>query len=274
LRSITRDMNLSAIKMVVTDMDGTLLNSRHEVSQHFFELYEELKKREILFVAASGRQYNSIAEKLSQIQSEIIIIAENGGLAIHNDQELISTPLDPISKNAILEILGQIDGAFPVLCGKHNAYILGDSPEFINTLKEYYTKYEILDNLQKFDSEVMKIAVYHYGGSEKHIYPAVKHLEGKLKVKVSGENWVDLSHINAHKGFALKKIQEQHGIGPEETLVFGDYNNDLEMLALAKYSFAMANSHPNVLKAANYITLSNNDFGVEHILKKLIKDKN
>jgi len=267
-------MNLSAIKMVVTDMDGTLLNSRHEVSQHFFELYEELKKRGILFVAASGRQYNSIADKLSQIQSEIIIIAENGGLVIHNDQELISTPLDSVSKDVILEILGQIDGAFPVLCGKHNAYILGDSPKFINTLKEYYTKYEILDDLQKFDSEVIKIAVYHYGGSEKYIYPAVKHLEGKLKVKVSGENWVDLSHINAHKGFALKQIQEQHGIGPDETLVFGDYNNDLEMLALAKYSFAMANSHPNVLKAANYKTLSNDDFGVEHILKKLIKDKN
>ena len=265
-------MNLSAIKMVVTDMDGTLLNSRHEVSQHFFELYKELKKREILFVAASGRQYNSIAEKLSQIQSEIIIIAENGGLAIHNDQELISTPLDPISKNTILDILGEIDGAFPVLCCKHNAYILGDSPEFIKTLKEYYTKYAILEDLQKFDGEVMKIAVYHYGGSEKHIYPVVKHLEGKLKVKVSGENWVDLSHINAHKGFALKKIQEQHGIGPDETLVFGDYNNDLEMLALAKYSFAMANSHPNVLKAANYRTLSNDDFGVEHILKKLIMD--
>ncbi len=273
MRSTTSNMNLSAIKMVVTDMDGTLLNSRHVVSQHFFELYEELKKREILFVAASGRQYNSIAEKLSQIQSEIIIIAENGGLVMHNDQELISTPLDPVSKNVILEVLGQIDGAFPVLCSKHNAYILGNSPKFINTLKEYYTKYAILDDLQKFDDEIIKIAVYHYGGSEKYIYPAVKHLERKLMVKVSGENWVDLSHINAHKGFALKKIQEQHGISPEETLVFGDYNNDLEMLALAKYSFAMANSHPNVLKASNYMTLSNDDFGVEHILEKLIKDK-
>jgi Cof subfamily protein (haloacid dehalogenase superfamily) len=267
-------MNLSAIKMVVTDMDGTLLNSRHEVSPLFFELYRELRKREILFVAASGRQYDSIADKLSQIENEIIIIAENGGLAIHNDQELISTPLDPISKNAILSILEKIEGAHPVLCGKHNAYILGESPRFINTLKEYYTKYSIIEDLQNFENEeVMKIAVYHYGGSEKHIYPSVRHLEGKLMVKVSGENWVDLSHINAHKGFALKKIQEQHGIGPEETLVFGDYNNDLEMLALAKYSFAMANSHPNVLKSANYTTLSNDNFGVERILKKLIKDK-
>lgn len=255
-------------------MDGTLLNSRHEVSPLFFELYGELRKREILFVAASGRQYNSIADKLSPIENEIIIIAENGGLAIQNDQELISTPLDSISKNTILSILEKIEGAHPVLCGKHNAYILGESPRFINTLKEYYTKYSIIEDLQKFENEVMKIAVYHYEGSEKHIYPSVKHLEGKFKVKVSGENWVDLSHINAHKGFALQKIQEKYSIAPEETLVFGDYNNDLEMLALAKYSFAMANAHPNVLRSANYTTLSNDNFGVEHILKKLIKDKN
>ena len=83
-------------------MDGTLLNSRHEVSPLFFELYRELRKREILFVAASGRQYNSIADKLSPIENEIIIIAENGGLAIENEKELISTPLD--SKSIIPNI--------------------------------------------------------------------------------------------------------------------------------------------------------------------------
>lgn len=265
-------MDLSGIKMVVADMDGTLLNSKHEVSSLFFRQFEELKKRNVLFAAASGRQYNSIAEKLYPIRNEIIIIAENGGFAMQKDHELLSTPLESNSKNSILGILEQIEGAHPVLCSKHNAYIHGESSKFIATLQEYYTQFEVIEDLLKFDQEVMKIAVYHYGGSEKHIYPTVKHLEAKFKVKVSGENWVDLSHINAHKGFALKKIQELHNITPAETMVFGDYNNDLEMLALAKYSFAMSNAHPNVLKAANYQTLSNDNFGVEQILEKLIKD--
>ena len=53
-------------------------------------------------------------------------------------------------------------------------------------------------------------------------------------------------------------------------MVFGDYNNDLEMLALTDYSFAMANAHPDVKKIAKYETRSNNDFGVEQILEKLI----
>jgi HAD superfamily hydrolase (TIGR01484 family) len=72
-------MDLSRVKMVVTDMDGTLLNSNHEVSNRFFELYAALKQRGILFVAASGRQYNSIVDKLGPIKNEIIVIAENGG---------------------------------------------------------------------------------------------------------------------------------------------------------------------------------------------------
>ena len=72
-------MDLSKIKMVVTDMDGTLLNSKHEVSDLFFKLHQGLKDKNIQFVAASGRQYDSIINKLDPIKDDIIVIAENGG---------------------------------------------------------------------------------------------------------------------------------------------------------------------------------------------------
>ena len=70
-------MELSAVKMVVTDMDGTLLNSKSEVSDRFFELFEELQEHQVNFVAASGRQYSSIFDKLERIQDRIAIVAEN-----------------------------------------------------------------------------------------------------------------------------------------------------------------------------------------------------
>ncbi|WP_273566424.1 HAD family hydrolase [Maribacter halichondriae] len=263
-------MDLSKIKLVVTDMDGTLLNSEHQVSDRFFELYAELKKRNILFAAASGRQYNSIVDKLYPIKNDIIVIAENGGFAIHNEVEIVSTPLPNHQKNRVLEALSFIENIHPVLCSKNNAHISPTSDRFIDKLKEYYTEFEILDNLNDYDGEVLKIAIFHFESSEKYIYPGVEHLEGDLKVKISGENWVDISSPDAHKGYALQKVQEMHGIGPEETLVFGDYNNDLEMLALADFSFAMENAHPNVKAAAKYSTASNNDFGVERVLELLL----
>ena len=264
-------MDLSKIKMVVTDMDGTLLNSNHEVSDQFFELFKELKSKGILFVAASGRQYNSIVDKLYTIKDDIIVIAENGGFAMKQEIEILATPLDKYHVEKILSTLNTIPNIHPVLCGKHKAYISGNSDEFTEKLSEYYTAFEVLDNLNDFDSEVIKIAIYHFDSSEQYIYPFVKHFEDELKVKVSGEDWLDISNMNAHKGYALEKVMKSYNLYSNEVMVFGDYNNDLEMLALSDYGFAMENAHPNVKKVAKYSTLSNDENGVEHILKLLVK---
>ncbi len=267
-------MDLSNIKMVVTDMDGTLLNSYHQVSTKFFNLFKELKKHNILFVAASGRQYNSIIDKLTPIKNDIIVVAENGAYAVQQEKELFSTPLTQEKVHQLVQIAQKIEGAHVVLCAKSNAYVLGDSDNFIEKMKQYYTEFIVLDSFENFNEEILKIAIYHSISSEHYIYPEVQQLEGDFKVKISGQNWLDLSHENANKGYAVEELQKQHNIQANETLVFGDYNNDLEMLANATYSFAMANAHPNVLEIANYKTHSNDDFGVERILEQLIASKN
>ncbi|MCK0147875.1 Cof-type HAD-IIB family hydrolase [Arenibacter sp. F26102] len=266
-------MDLSKVKMVVTDMDGTLLNSQHEVSAKFFFLFEELRKRDIKFVAASGRQYNSIVDKLDAIKNDIIVVAENGAFVKKQDKELLATPLDQDTIKQTIDLLRNIEGIHPVLCGKNNAYTNGSSDAFLNKLREYYSEFSVLNDISSFDGEVLKIAIYHFESSEKHIYPWVKHLESELKVKVSGESWLDISHMNANKGYALQYIQEKYGISRQETMVFGDYNNDLEMLSMADFSFAMANAHPNVKRASKYLTTSNNDFGVENILESMLAAK-
>ena len=266
-------MDLSGIKLVVVDMDGTLLNSRHEVSHRFFDLYDELRNKDVLFAAASGRQYDSIIDKLQPLGKEITVIAENGGFAVHRGKEFVSTPLERHHKDLILKELDAINDVHPVLCSKFAAFLSPRSELFLEQLAEYYTHFQVIDNLSDFEGEVMKIAVYHDLGSEAHIYPYVKHLEGELKVKVSGECWVDVSHPNANKGYALNILQQKLKISPAETLVFGDYNNDLEMLALSEFSFAMANAHPNVIKAAKYQTLSNDAMGVEKVLEEVLQSK-
>ena len=267
-------MDLSKIKMVVTDMDGTLLNSNHEVSIHFYELFKALKKHNILFVAASGRQYNSIVDKLKAIRNEIIVVSENGAFVKKQDKELLTTPLSQKQVHNILSIVQQNKGMHAALCSKHNAYVSGESEDFIAMLSQYYSNFEITDLSLDIPDEILKVAIYHFQDSEKYIYPALKHIEHDLKVKVSGPHWVDVSSINAHKGYAIEKLMKDYNIKSDELMVFGDYNNDLEMLALAKYSFAMKNAHPNVKEVANYKTSSNDDLGVEKILEKLIDSKN
>ncbi|HBU76759.1 MAG TPA: Cof-type HAD-IIB family hydrolase [Muricauda sp.] len=263
-------MDLSQIKMVVTDMDGTLLNSKHEVSSRFFEIYEELKKKNIAFVAASGRQYHSMVDKLDSIKNEILVIAENGALIRKQEKTLLTTTINQSEVHRILDTVRPLENVHPVLCSQNTAYVGGDSNEFLDMLREYYSEFQIVEDQKQVVDDVLKIAIYHFENSEEHIYPHVKHLEGDLKVKVSGTNWVDISDLNAHKGYALKKVMDEFQIASNEIMVFGDYNNDLEMLELSDFSFAMANAHPNVLKMAKFRTDSNDNFGVERILEKLL----
>lgn len=266
-------MDFSNIKMIVSDMDGTLLNSNHEVSPSFFELYAQLRQHNIQFVAASGRQYQSIVEKLWPIKDEIIIIAENGGFVMHQGQEILSTPLLNGAKEKVLHVLQAQEDIHPVLCGKHEAHISGRSADFKERLEEYYAAYSLWDDLADHTGEIIKIALFHFESSEKHIYPLVKHLEATCKVKISGENWVDISSPLAHKGHALQQVMDQYRLTADEVMVFGDYNNDLEMMALSNYSVAMQNAHPNVKKIAKLNTSHNDDFGVERMVEQLLSKR-
>ncbi len=92
-----------------------------------------------------------------------------------------------------------------------------------------------------------------------------------LKVVVSGEFWLDILNQNTNKGNAVKKLQNLLNISPEQTMAFGDYMNDLEMLSNAKYSFAMENAHPIIKETAQFQTSSNDDFGVVSTIKKYLR---
>lgn len=267
-------MNLAQVKLVSTDMDGTLLNTNGEVSNYFFELFSELQNLGVTFVAASGRQYYSIIDKLKPIKDEIYVIAENGALTMHKDQELQTTVINRETYFELLDIAKNLQGSQVILCGRKKGYIEDYGQDFIHMFSEFYDRYEVVENLAEVTDDLyLKIAVCNQKGAEKYLYPAFKHLEDRLKVKVSGEIWLDLSHNLANKGYALEQLQNKLGVSAQETMVFGDYNNDLEMMSQAKYSFAMQNAHPNVKAIANYTTKSNNDNGVEYMLSKMIEAK-
>jgi Cof subfamily protein (haloacid dehalogenase superfamily) len=167
-----------------------------------------------------------------------------------------------------------VKDCYIVLCGRQSAYIETKDPNFISKFNEYYKSYEVVDDLTKVEhDDFLKIAVYHFESSEKLVLPYIKDITMQLQVTVSGQNWLDISHKKANKGYALNILQKELGLEMKETMVFGDYNNDLQMLELAHFSYAMENAHPNVKKIANFETKSNNEQGVEFILQQLINSK-
>lgn len=264
-------MDFTNIKLVVSDMDGTLLNSQHEVSIKFLNQFQQLKSKDIHFVAASGRQYQSILSKFPSISNDMSIIAENGAIMKYKDETNV---LLQLSSNQILDCISHIrdvKDAYIVLCGRKTAYTESKDSNFISKLREYYTEATQVDDLtQVTDDEFLKIAVFHFDSSEEFVYPYLEPIRDEVQVIVSGQNWVDISHKKANKSFALKQIQKDLSITPEQTMIFGDYNNDIEMLKLAKFSYAMSNAHPRVKEIANYTTSSNDEHGVESVLEQLL----
>ena len=82
------------IRLIATDMDGTLLDSEGRLDSEIYEIIKELKDMGIMFAAASGRQLMSLKRKFEPVDDDIIYIAENGGYAVKNDEELYVNAMD------------------------------------------------------------------------------------------------------------------------------------------------------------------------------------
>lgn len=105
---------------------------------------------------------------------------------------------------------------------------------------------------------------------ESHTFPVLKELSGEYQISTSSPIWLDIMPRGTNKGYAIKFLQEKFKVLPEETMVFGDYLNDLEMMHVAEYSYAMDNAHSTIKAVARYSTLSNDDEGVVFAIEAML----
>ena len=259
------------IKLIATDMDGTLLNSKHEINPEFWEVWEKLRARDITFACASGRQYYNLIKKFEDIKDDIYFIAENGSFVAYKGEILHINTLERKKTFEFIELARKIDGVNIVLCGKNSAYIESNNSKFIEEVKPYYEKFEIVNSLEEVEDDFLKIALCDFKNSEENSYKYFKEFEDKYKITVSGGVWLDISNIDANKGTAMRKLQEILGITSKETLAFGDYLNDVELLESAYHSYAMENAHPKLKELAKNIAKSNEDNGVVEKIKELFE---
>jgi Cof subfamily protein (haloacid dehalogenase superfamily) len=263
--------DFSGIRLIAADMDGTLLNSRHELDIHFNTVYEKLKAQQILFAPASGRQLYNLQNKFGDMGADMVFIAENGSHVQYKGRDLLVQSLPADKVHMLISMVRQMPGVYMILCGKKQAYVENTDPEFMRQVEMYYDRRKPVDDLMKVDDdEFLKIAVCDLNGAEKNSYPRFRHLEGELQVKISGQIWLDLSHQLANKGRALQVVQREFNISAEQTMAFGDYLNDVEMMEQAYYSYAMSNAHPAVKNAARYTARSNEENGVGEILDQVL----
>ncbi|WP_097259334.1 Cof-type HAD-IIB family hydrolase [Streptomyces sp. Ag109_G2-15] len=254
------------IRLVVTDMDGTLLDDAKRIPEGLWPMLAELRRRGVLFSPASGRQYATLARQFAEVAEGMVFIAENGTYVVRDGVELSSDVLDrsvaaDIARTVRRLVADGVDvGA--VVCGKRSAYVERTDEAFLAEVRKYYVEHRIVEDVTAVEDDVIKVALFDFGPAEGTTAPALEAFTATHQVVVSGEHWVDVMNRTANKGAALRGLQRELGITPAQTMVFGDYLNDLEMLDAAEWSFAMSNAHPEVVRRARHLAPSNNENGV------------
>lgn len=257
------------IKFIATDMDGTLLNSNNEIHADFYPMFQSLKEKDIIFAAASGRQYYNLLERFKDIKDDMMFIAENGTFVVYKGKELIVNSLEKNISKELIEIGRTIPNSYVILCGKNSAYIESHDERLIKQTAKYYERYKIVENLTSIDDDILKVTICDFNGSENNSNNYFDEYRDKVQITVSGEIWLDMVAKGINKGVAINEIQNLLNIDYKETMVFGDYLNDLEMMSSAYHSYAMANAHDTLKKAARFIAKSNDENGVIQAIKSV-----
>lgn len=251
-------------------MDGTLLNDNRELPASIWNTIEQLHEKGILFAVASGRQFQTLADIFEPVKDKMLFMAENGTIVVYKSEVISITPLDKSLVHELIAVARGLEGCNIVLCGAETAYVESTDERFISKTRDYFHHIKVVDDLMEVTADVLKFTVCDFRNPENYSYKFFEPFADRCKPAVASEVWLDVMPLEANKGAALQKMQEKLGIANSETLVFGDYMNDFEMMQYSENSYAMVNAHPEILAISKFVTkLDNNHSGVIETLKEL-----
>ncbi len=267
----------SGIRLVATDIDGTLVKeSSPEVYPEILRAFRELTDRGVLCCVASGRQYYSIRAMFSEVADDIVYIAENGAHIVYKGQDLAVTKMRPEQAHEIIRQMRTYGEGYEFVVSTPQGSLLESRDEsFIRLIRDgYRNRMEVVDDVLQNDPVIIKCAMRHAGSvrdvAQRELIPAWRD---RVKVCMAGEEWIDFMDAAVDKGHAIRFIQEYFGVGYEETMTFGDNENDIGMMEAAGMSYAVENACGSVKEAAGHICPGYPQKGVYQVLSELLSQK-
>lgn len=264
------------IKLIAVDMDGTFLNEQKEYDRERFQKqYRALKENDIKFVVASGNQYYQLISFFPDICHDISFVAENGALVYDQGQRVHHGELTTAQFHNVVDELGKFEGVNFVVCGLESAYYRAGAPQdFVDLMAKHYHRLKPVDDLYAIDDIIFKFSLNLPDEAIPALVGSLHHaLDGIVKPVTSGFGFVDLIIPGSHKASGLQRLMTRWNIAPGECVAVGDSGNDIEMLQLAGYAFAMDNAAPEVKKIAKYTTASLNDSGALDVIDAVLQHK-
>jgi len=264
------------IRLIVADLDGTLLNSDHVVSPFTERAVREAIRRGVLFTIATGKTFPSAVDIIRQFDIRIPVICTNGVQVFEPDGTLLHA--DPIQRDYAMEAvrIGRAAGFTPVVYTEmgllsttldenvqellaHNEPVPEIIPDLEAALANERTPYKLM--LMQRDLDAV---------ADFQVYLEEVFRERAQVVRSGLASLIEVMPLGVTKGTALSFILDHVGIAPEETICFGDNCNDLDMIRRAGIGVAMGHSPEDLRKHADYVTGTNDEDGVGHALCKFV----
>lgn len=263
------------IRLIATDIDGTLV--KESTSEIYPELLDAIRvwtDAGNYFCVASGRQYYSIRHMFSEVADRILYLAENGAHVRFGGEDIL---VRKMKREYVEDIMKQLRTYYKecdtVVSTTNGSLLETKNSEFLDFfVNGYKNKYRMVEDVLAEKEDIMKIAIYRKGSirdlGETVLIPA---WQDKVKTCMAGEEWVDFMDASVDKGNALEVIQKYLGVTKEETMAFGDNDNDIGLLQAAGESYAVANARDTVKAQAKHICPSYKEKGVYQVIRNLLE---
>ncbi len=259
------------IKLIASDVDGTLVkDAAPKIYPEIIEMIKELREKDIIVCIASGRQYSSIEKMFKEVIDDLIVIADNGAHVKCRGVDMNVVKIDPEYITELVNDLRKYEDCEIICEAPGMTYTETKNEDFIKFIEEQYRcDYKNVNDVLEDGKDIIKASIFRRPSirdiGEGELIPKWKD---RLKATMAGEDWVDFMDKSVDKGHALKFIQDFFGIKADETMVFGDNNNDIGMLECATESYAVETAPDVVKEHANYICPSWKDKGVYQVLRE------
>lgn len=271
------------IKLIVSDVDGTLVDTDKHISDVTVQAMKEAMAEGIAVAVASGRAFGEMGEVLQRLPEIEEYICSNGAVVVeqkHGQSKVIFR--QSFSNEEGLWLMDQLlpfDVYIEAYGGKDifgtademEEFAANLSPHLIPLMKASRTMVPNLrDYIVETGMDLEKIQLFY--GTEEKKQAILKHFEDddRFTIIQSSEGNLEFVQPGISKGRAVAALANELGITADEVMTIGDSNNDLTMLAYAGVSFAMANGEATTKATAKYLAPTNDEDGVAQVVRAVV----
>ena len=260
------------IKLIASDMDGTLLDDEGRVPEGTYELIERLADAGIVFVASTGRRYDTLQELFAPVAGQMDFVASNGAQVVVAGELVDREVYSHAALRRLARTVELFDNLHLALFDRTNSYLFDDESAFERELDKNLPNPVRAHALPPAGVSILKASVYCDGPVMDMAYALSRELDGEFVFAPSGNNWIDVMQRGVNKATGLAQVLEARGIRPQEAMAFGDSMNDYEVLRMVGTSVAMGNARSAIKQIASRTIGTNIEHSVQREIEAVLAE--